>query len=397
MRLLYMLIVSMLLAAPIGFAQREAIAPNVFDVLGEETRIHAFRHMEEYFPVKTVHRGEDAFAFREDVRPLDVSFEWAGETQTLEHFLEKTTTTALLVIHDDAIVYEQYWHGNDRDSKATSMSVAKSFVSALVGFAIADGKIGSVSDPVDRYVPELEESGYAGVPIEHVLQMSSGIDFSEVYDDLETDINTLFAGLAQGVALKEYRAGLEWQGTSGAVYNYASIDTSVLAWVVENAVGMPVTQYLEARLWKPLGMESDALWCTDNYGTEIAFGFLNATARDYAKFGRLYLNRGTWNGEQLLPASWVERSVTPGKPYLALRDFYSAGWDIGYQYQWWVPAGDDGEFTGIGVWGQYLYVNPAQGIVIVKHSVDPGFDTRDMETVAAFRAIAGAVSATEAE
>lgn len=373
-------------------AQREAIAPNVFEVLGDETRVHAFRHMDEYFPVKTVDCGETPFTFRESLRPLDVSFEWQGETQTLDAFLEKTTTTALLVIHDDAIVYERYWNGNDRASKATSMSVAKSFVSALVGFAIAEGKIGSVQDPVDHYVPELKKSGYAGVPIEHVLQMSSGIAFSEVYDDLETDINTLIAGLAQGVALKDYMAGLPSERQSGEAFNYASIDTSVLAWVVERAVGMPVTEYLEAKLWKPLGMEADATWCTDNHGTEIAFGFLNVTARDYAKFGRLYLNRGRWNEAQLLPEHWVEQSVTVTKPYLKLTDHYVPGWDIGYGYQWWVPAGDEGEFTGIGVWGQYLYVNPAQDVIIVKNSVDPGFDLRDQETMAAFRAIAAAVS-----
>ena len=138
-------------------------------------------------------------------------------------------------------------------------------------------------------------------------------------------------------------------------------------------------------------MESDATWATDNHGNVLAFAWLNVTARDFAKFGRLYLNEGRWGNEQFVPAAWVKESVVPGAAYLKLTDHYVPGWDIGYQYQWWVPAGDEGEFLAIGVWGQYIYVNPARNLVIVKTSVDPDFDLRDMETVAMFRAIGQAL------
>jgi CubicO group peptidase (beta-lactamase class C family) len=267
------------------------------------------------------------------------------------------------------------------------MSVAKSFTSALVGLCVADGLIKSIDDPITKYVDFLKGSGYDGVPIRHILQMSSGIKFSEKYDQRESDIFQMIGGVAMGKSIKDYAKSLTSEKPSGKSFNYASIDTNILGFLIEAVTHKSPAALLEERIWGPLGMESDAYWNQDNHGTILAFMGLNVTARDYAKFGRLYLNGGQWNGKQILPAKWVADSVKPEKEYLKLKDLYQKGWDIGYGYQWWVPAGNDGEFTAIGVWGQYIYVNPKQKLIIVKNSVDPGFDTRDMETVAAFRAI----------
>lgn len=125
---------------------------------------------------------------------------------------------------------------------------------------------------------------------------------------------------------------------------------------------------------------------TDNLGTTLSFGYLNVTARDFAKFGRLYLNKGNWNGKQIVPAEWVEESVRSDQDYLKLDD-PDSGLGIGYQYQWWVPAGIEGEFTAIGVWGQYIYVNTTHNVIIVKNSADPLFTQRTLETIGVFRAI----------
>lgn len=361
--------------------------------LEEPYRIEAFRSWETIFPVTVVHRSGDPFLFKEKPVDLPVSFDYNGKTRTLDAWLEETITTNFLVIQDDTIVFEKYFLGNTKDSKATSMSVAKSFTSALVGIAVADGLIDSIDDPITKYVDFLKGSGYDGVPIKHILQMSSGIKFSEKYEDQTSDIMTMVAGVSMGKSIKDYAKALVSEKPSGQSFNYASIDTNILGFLIEAVTNKSPAQYLEERIWAPLGMESDAYWGMDNHGNVLTFMGLNVTARDYAKFGRLYLNGGNWNGKQIVPAAWVKESLTPGAEYLKLPDYYWKGWDIGYQYQWWVPAGKEGEFTGIGVWGQYVYVNPAKKLIIVKNSVDPGFDTRDMETVAAFRAIGDYINA----
>ena len=350
-------------------------------------RVESFRNIGSIFPVQTIEREGSVFAFKEspeDIGALPVK--WKGETGTLEGFLDETTTTNFLVIKDDTIVYERYFRGNTKDSLATSWSVAKSFTSALVGIALEEGYIESVDDPITRYLPELEQSGYNGVPIKHILQMSSGIDFSEVYDDPNSDIKAMLVWLARGGSIADYAASLDSQRKSGEAFNYASIDTNVLGMLIEETTGKSPANYLEEKIWHQLGMESGATWATDNHGNTLSFGYLNVTARDFAKFGRLYLNEGNWNGRQIVPAQWVEESVRPDQDYLK-QVATDGGSSIGYQYQWWAPPGTQGEFTAIGVWGQYIYVNPTHNIIIVKNSADPLFTQRTLETVDVFRAI----------
>ena len=365
---------------------------NMNLMLGEDTRIEFFRHMERIYPVETIKRDGRPDMFVRFPQRLNVSFEFRGETQTLEEFLDKTVTTNFLVIVDNQLIYEKYFRGNDQNSLATSMSVAKSFTSALIGIAIKEGHIKSVDDDVTDYVPELKDSGYKGVTIKHLLQMSSGIEFSEIYDDGASDIIQMIMQLSAGTSIVDYASKLKSEKEPGTSFNYASIDTNILGMVIKRATGMNPAKYLEEKIWKKIGMESDATWATDNHGNVLTFAYLNVTARDYAKFGRLYLDRGLYKGKQIIPKKWVMDSRQPDQEYLKLKDKYGPYWDIGYQHKWWIPAGDDGEFTGIGVWGQYLYVNPAKKLIIVKNSVDPDFGERDMETIAAFRAIGEYVS-----
>jgi CubicO group peptidase (beta-lactamase class C family) len=384
-----LLVVACLLAFPSLAQERTVIdAAKMASALNEDVRIQNFRSWEKIFPVAIVHREGDPAQFFERPQQLDVFFTYQGVTQPLDAWLQQTVTTGFLVVHKDAIVYENYWHGNTRDSKATSMSVAKSFTSALVGIAVGDGLIASVHDPITKYVDFLRGTGYDGVPIKHILQMSSGIDFTEEYDDQESDIMQMVGAVSLGTPIKEYAASRESAQRSGKHFNYASIDTNVLGFLIEAVTGMSPAQYLEEKIWRPLGMESNAYWNLDNTGTVLTFMGLNATLRDYAKFGRLYMNDGYANGRQIVPPFWVRESVRPDRCYLRLKNHYWKGWNIGYGYQWWVPKGRDGEFMAIGVWGQYIYVNPKYNLIIVKSSADPLFDVRDMQTLAAFRAIA---------
>ncbi len=381
--------------AVVGVIVLRSNAIAVFTLFDPDKRVANFRHFADVFPSRPVHRSGTAFQFPRAPRELDVSYEYAGKSYRLEEFLPRMVTTGLLVVKDDQIVYERYLLGATQESQLTSFSMAKSFVSALVGIAIDEGRIAGVDRPVTDYVPELKGSGYDGVPIKHILQMSSGVHFNEDYASWTSDISVMFAkSFVLGSPINAYARSLHSERRSGEAFNYISVDTQVLGMLLVNATGMPLATYLEEKIWGLLGMERDTAWVTDRSGRdgmEYAFCCLNATLRDYAKFGRLYLRGGDWEGRRVVPEHWVRESTVPDKPYLVHSGAYTPDWTIGYQYQWWVPDGPDGEFMAIGVWGQYIYVNQRRNVIIVKTAVDPDFDDRDMENLTAFRAIAAAL------
>jgi CubicO group peptidase (beta-lactamase class C family) len=327
---------------------------------------------------------------------LNDTYLFKGETKSVEKFLDETVTTGFLVVKNDSIVSERYFRGDSESSLNTSMSVAKSFVSALVGIAIDEGLISGVDRAISDYVPKLRGSGYDGVPIKDVLQMSSGVKFNEEYDDPFSDINTMFWKVfGMGQPIDDYIAALRSEVPAGTTSYYRSSDTQALGMLLAAVTGKPVSAYLEEKVWSRIGMEYDAFWCTDLHGTELSFAFLNAALRDYAKFGRLFLHYGNWNGEQIVSEKWVRESVTPDNPNLQpgpKPEGYETFGNLGYQYQWWVPEDSDGEFFADGVWGQYIYVYPKENLVVVKTSVDPHFADNDYEhddeTVALCRSIA---------
>lgn len=360
-------------------------------LFADEKRVENFRAMDTIFPSQYIAPAapDDVWAFAYDLRPLPTSYQWQGATHAVADFLTRTETTGLLVVQDGLILHESYYLGNDEMSPATSWSVAKSFLSAMVGIALAQGHIESVADPVTDYVPELIGSGYQGVPIKHILTMSSGVDFDEDYDNFLSDINMIFTrAFALGTPMVDTIAGLERVREPGTYNDYISADSMVLGLLLERATGQSVAAYLEETIWQPTGMESEAFWNLDRTGTEISFCCLNATLRDYARFGRLYLNQGQRDDVQIIPADWVAISTTPRGPHLEPGDNPDSFWTFGYGYQWWIPEEPDEEYLAIGVWGQYIYVYPRYDIVIVKSSTDYWFDENDHETVELFRTIA---------
>jgi len=388
------LIVALVLIAGAGlWGWRQHLVGRLM-LLAPSTRVENFRHMDRLFPSRPVRRGDAVFTFDRALRPVDVRYQYDGTTRRLDDFLAATSTTGFLVIQSDRIVDERYFLGAGEDSQLTSWSVAKSFISALIGTAIDRGEIAGVERPITDYVPALRQSGYDGVPIRDILQMSSGVRFDEDYANPFSDVNWMFMrSFLFGGRINATPEGVRRARPPGRQFDYVSVDTQALGMLLTRATGKPIAALAEERLWRPLGMEHDAFWITDRAGAdgmEYAFCCLNATVRDYAKLGRLFLRGGDWNGHRIVSEPWVRESVTPGRPDLVNAGQYTPDWAIGYQYQWWVPEGPDGEFTGIGVWGQYLYVNPAANSIIVKTSVDPGFDTRDMETITAFRAVVAA-------
>lgn len=377
------------LIALAGFAWlRQTPLWDGITLFSDANRAANFRQMDRIFPFREVVRGESVWAFDDAPQPLPDSYVFNGESRDLDAFLDRTETTGLLVVHAGAITHEEYRLGADETSLFTSWSVAKSVLSALIGIAMEEGHIPSIRDPIGQYVPALEGSGYGPVPIEDALTMSSGVGFDEDYDNPRSDINMLFfRAMALGTPIEESIAALQSIRAPGEFNEYISSDTMALGLVLEAATGMPVAEYLSTRLWGPMGAEADATWSTDRTGREIALCCLNATLRDFARFGRLYLEGGARDGVQIVPADWVQTSVNPTAPHLQPGKNPLSDWTFGYGYKWWLPEDPQGDFTAIGVWGQYVYVDPARSVVIVKTGTDPEFDDNDHETIAAFRAI----------
>lgn len=357
-------------------------------LFAEANRVENFRAMDGVFPALDVPNGDDVWAFSAAPRPLPETYLFEGEARRLAAFLDETVTTGLLVVRDGAIVHEEYRLGADETSKMTSWSVAKSVVAALVGIALEEGHIASLDDMLTAYVPDLSGSGYDGVTIEDALTMSSGVAFDEDYDNPLSDVNRLFFTLAAGQPMAETLAALERAREPGTFNDYISSDTIALGLVLEAATGVPNEAYLATRLWQPMGAGRAAYWNTGRAGSVLPFCCINATLRDYARFGRLFLEGGARDGNQIIPRQWVERSTRPSAPRLEPGDNPASSWTFGYGYHWWVPEEPRDEFLAIGIWGQFIYVDRARRVVIVKTSADYNFDTRDHETVELFRAIA---------
>jgi CubicO group peptidase (beta-lactamase class C family) len=365
---------------------------RVIHLFDPDVIVENFRTMGDKFYSRTIHRGADVFTFKRDIRKLPGEYTFKGKNKSVNAFIDHSGTTGLIVIKDDTILFENYYRGNTESSKAISWSVAKSFVSALFGIAAAEGSIKDLNQAVTDYLPSLKNSGYNGVTIKNVLQMSSGVRFNEDYGDFNSDINRMGRYFALNMPLADFVASLKSERKQGTFNHYVSMDTQVLGMILHAATGKNLSEYAEEKLWKPLGMESDAYWLTDNSGMEAAFGGLNVTLRDYARFGRLYLKKGNWNGKQIVPEAWCKASVTPDAPHLMPGKRSNSSWVLGYGYQWWIPENPDGDFLAIGIYGQAIYIYPRYNIVIAKTSAyaDYNKDGEDMEieSIEMFRAIA---------
>ncbi|MBX3578493.1 MAG: serine hydrolase [Rhizobiaceae bacterium] len=360
-----------------------------------------FNRLAEIFPVSSMTPSPAPRPFpRGPEMKLPATYRWEGKELSSAALLDDTDTVALLVIRDGRMVLEHYAMTGGAGVQWTSMSVAKSFTSAAIGIAIADGLIQSVDVPVSRYLPQLRPgTAYHGVSLKDVLQMSSGARWSEDYSDPESDMNRFIAVFAHGGSFGEIATTMVRQRQPGTYNLYNSIDTQILGMVLKAATGRTIRDYVEEKIWHPLGMEDAAHWLVDSDGMEMAYGGLQATARDFAKLGELYRLRGNWHGRQVVPEAWVKASVTPDAPHLVPGKRDTSDSAFGYGYQWWLMDGDEGEFSAIGVYNQFVYVNPARGLVITKLSANPTYGQtndessyREFETIELFRAIGRAAS-----
>ena len=362
------------------FGDRIARVQVVSSLFTGAEQIDNFNRMHMMFPVTTMPAAEQPYSFPVvETVPLPTEFIYRGEQVETAEFLARTDTGAVLVIKDGAIQFEQYWRSGGQTQTWLSMSVAKSFISALIGIAIEQGHIRDINDPITDYAPELAGSAYDNVAIKDILQMSSGASWNEDYGDPESDINRFARVFALGGSMNKFATTLTREMAPGTYNRYNSTDTQALGMLLTAATGRSITEYMIENLWHPMGAENIGYWLTDADNMEMAFGGLNITARDYAKLGELYRLGGALNGHQIVPADWVSASIVADAPHLVPGDNPASDWPLGYGHQWWIPEGTTGEFMAIGVYNQFIYIAPEADMVVVKLSANSAYGTPEDE------------------
>ena len=364
------LLASILIIVLLFFRQETYQLYKVLTFFEKDVISENFRNIDKIFQTAIVPKPEVSHNFPARRDPIDLPESFISNDSTIntQAYLDYTLTDALIVLRHDTIYFEYYSNQFTAEDRHISWSVSKSVISALFGIAIDEGKIKSIEETVTDYLPEFAGTGYDGVRIKDVLQMSSGVGFNEDYGDFNSDINVMGRYFALGMPMADFTKRLKRERKSGTFNHYVSIDTQVLGMILTRATGESITDYMYKKLWEPIGATSEAYWIVDKSGMEFVLGGLNVTARDYAKIGQLYLDSGRWHGKQLVPDEWVIASITPDAPHLMPGVRESALRKDGYGFQWWIPFGSEDEFNAQGIYGQFIYVDPDKDMVIVKLS-----------------------------
>jgi CubicO group peptidase (beta-lactamase class C family) len=350
---------------PIGTVQQ------MYDgALSETLLVNTLRNTDRLFPTRTVSRGTKVYPLSAGKPLPNIRFVTGGNTYDLADYVALNRVSGFLVIKDGRIALEHYRLGNTAKTRWVSMSVVKSFTASLVGAAIQDGHIKGLDDQVADYLPELRGSAYEGVSIRNLIEMASGVKWDETYTDPSSDRRRMLEiqnSQKPGGTL-ELMASLRRAALPGMRWNYSTGETQVVGALVRAAVGRPVAEYLSDRIWARFGMESDATWWLESPdGLEIGGSGLSATLRDFGRLGLFLLGGGKAGGEQILPPDWVHEAGSPKRIGFGMVDY-------GYMI-WPIPnaAGtiDEGAFEARGIFGQHIYVNPRENVVIVVWSALP--------------------------
>ena len=357
----------------IGKMNAARLLVDKYSYMAQPYNFYYFHHMDQLgLRTDWLRKPSQIYPLHEPVAPFSLHYKFEGKEYSLNDYLRRNYATGFLVLHDDQIIFESYLHGADQKSRFVSQSVGKSIASILVGAAVNEGKIQSIDDPVDKYLPYLKSSGYHGVSIRNLLTMSSGVSYSEDYRDPTSGAAMIGAALLTGKpTFQEFARSIRASGVKpGTQFQYQSVNTQVLGLLLEQVTGMRLNRYAEEKLWKKIGAQSDAFFYEAQAQPDTcAFACFNATLRDYARVGLMMMRGGTLGPERVVPASWVRESTTPGADYLKPGNLGND--PLGYGYQWWIPPGDDGAFEALGIFGQSIYVNPKMHIVIVQTSAWP--------------------------
>ena len=337
-----------------------------------EYRVGAFSHFDEIFSTRRIERAAAPWTFKRS--RAEVDYQWRGDRSSVKDYLSRNPVTGLLIAKDDEILCEHYQYGRTDIDRMLSQSMVKSIMGVLIGIAIADGAIKSVDDTAETYVPGFKGTEYGRTPLRDLLHMSSGVDFGEERDG-GRDLDQLWHDMVRGswlfpkgttASITQFNHRIAPPGTR---YFYASIEPDVLGVVLHHAVKKSASDYLQEKVWGPIGAEADATWMIDAEGFEVAhFGF-NAVLRDYARLGRLLAHDGAWNGRQIIPTQWMidATTVRPSDGYLAPGKSMPT---FGYGYLLWLLPGDRRQFAFVGDLGQRICIDPASKLVMVQTGLE---------------------------
>lgn len=319
-----------------------------------EQQVAGYRNIDQLLPTRKIKASESPLTLSEALIDLNnLKINHRDIQLTTDEYIKRQNVAGLLVIKSGKVVYERYALGNSRSSLWVSFSVAKSVTSMLVGAAIQDGYIRSVNEKVTDYLPRLKGSAYDQATIRNVLQMSSGVQWNEDYADRKSDVNS-----AEWDTLNLYKYLQEKPNVSkpGNKFNYNTAETNLAGTLLRSAIGNNLATYLTEKIWQPFGMESDANWqLTETGGGEFGGCCISATLRDYGRLGLFALQHGRLaDGTRVLPEKWMEESTSPSKGF------------AGYGYFWWL--GENGNYQASGVFGQGIFINPTEEVVIALHS-----------------------------
>jgi CubicO group peptidase (beta-lactamase class C family) len=341
-----------------------------------------FQNVRSLIPTVDVFRGfGPARVLDEAPEDLgDVRFEREnGTTVSVDRFLGESYGDAFLVMHRNRVVFERYLNGMTPETLHLSQSVAKSVVGLLTGVLASDGAV-DIHAPLTDIVPELAQCGYADATLDQVLDMRSGVRFTEDYNMPGSDMTRIdiASGWRPHVAsaprptIREVILSLPKIRPHGGAFEYRSIETDVVAWVLERAAGKSLAELVSQHLWQPIGADRDAYFTVDEAGTALADGGFNATLRDYARLGMLTLDNGRAGGQQVVPAAWIngirngDRDVF-GDPYTSVMPKGA------YRRFWWIRDADRGDICARGVFGQLIYADPESELLVVKLSTWPDY------------------------
>jgi CubicO group peptidase (beta-lactamase class C family) len=329
-----------------------------------QQQAEGYRSIETIYKTHVVHRGDHVHPLPVADRQIAPTFQFEGKTWTVDDYMTAYRVSGVLVIQDGKIVLERYGLGRKPTDRWTSFSVAKSLTSTLVGAAIQDGKIKSLADPVTRYIPELKGSAYEGVSVRDMLMMSSGVKWNEDYADLNSDVAVAGTKILEpGVdPMVSYLRRLPRAHPPGTTFHYNTGETDLVGVLVGNAVGKTLAEYASEKIWKPYGMEQDAVWMTDLGERERGGCCISMTLRDYGRFGEFVLDGGKAGGKPVVPADWVAQATSRQ----IANDGPAPG---GYGYFWWVIDGNETDARGI--YGQSISLLKSEHAVVVINSAWP--------------------------
>lgn len=351
-------------------------SPNeVITMSGLDDRRLPYRTMETIYPSRAIEAPEVATTFPRALRDLDISYAWEEGSWSFDDYAERRKVQGILVLKDGQVVMERYLGEAGPGDRFTSWSVAKSWISTLIGIALKEGKIESLDDKAADYAPSYHGTDYGDTSIRHLLMMSSGIDFNENYEERGSDIRKLFFNtFLLNRDVDDTVRSFPRNRPAGEDFDYISTNTQVLTAVLRGAYGQPLIEIVSEKLAQPLGM-TGGTWLTDRHGEgakELGYCCLQLTLEDYAKLGQLYVQDGVLGEERILPEGWREFVSTPPQ-----ESHEPAGEGrLGYGMHFWVLGGDEGAFTMQGYDGQFVHMDPEEGVVIVMASADRHIDDR---------------------